>query len=727
MLPCKHFFCKECLCKQQGEAGHLEYILCPICLSPTKVDPLAKGIELLPEHPCTVSDLCQSCVKQAPAIKMCVTCDCSLCRDCVEAHGTIVTLAQHKVMEFEAYYEMKTSDGGSGSYCNKHSGCLVEYYCRTCDEVVCEKCCIENHDAHHPELITDTLTDKCRTEVLEMAKTANDKSKELDNLKTNFEEATSRLMKEHNEVKRHHDKVFEMCVKELDKFKALLKKDLNAAFEDKLHHLNRIENKMNKVQDTMNTKDLLSKELNQAGLADMLRFKRVLENSISSTMDITPDCKNFGSLNYQMKNQFQLNQSNSAVHRYIGLAILAAAKDHNLPTEEACSVIKPPSLSTAALPIASLLIASLSIASLPTASIMSASSPAEPDQNMGVRVPSTLSIHAPPFMLPSPSNPMHSGTTSIHAEDPASAVAALWRPQPPQFQPQQFPPQQNTTPCWSDLSAGNMYHSPPLRMMNSRSDSRSVGVWSSDNIMLNNQPTASKASTNSRDNLYFTPTDVNQDSRILSDDNNISTPSVLDLNNPHLHLPPPHFSTHHDASHNYSLDDEVEAEPPKSTLQRNKMIYSHKHGEFGQAEGQFTEPSGVAVNLNNEVLVADTNNHRIQIFRSDGSFKTAFGEVGKRDGQLLYPNRVAVNPSNGDIVVTERAPTHQVQIFNANGVFIRKFGANLLEHPRGVAVDKDGLIIIIECKVSVCILVLPLYLVLLILVLLVFTFHPNHC
>ena len=59
-------------------------------------------------------------------------------------------------------------------------------------------------------------------------------------------------------------------------------------------------------------------------------------------------------------------------------------------------------------------------------------------------------------------------------------------------------------------------------------------------------------------------------------------------------------------------------------------------------------------------MVADTNNHRIQIFDKEGRFKFQFGECGKRDGQLLYPNRVAVVKSSGDIIVTERSPTHQV-------------------------------------------------------------------
>lgn len=139
--------------------------------------------------------------------------------------------------------------------------------------------------------------------------------------------------------------------------------------------------------------------------------------------------------------------------------------------------------------------------------------------------------------------------------------------------------------------------------------------------------------------------------------------------------------------------------PPRSQIKRHKMIYHCKFGEFGVMDGQFTEPSGVAVNAQNDIVVADTNNHRIQIFDREGRFKFQFGECGKRDGQLLYPNRVAVVKSSGDIVVTERSPTHQIQIYNQYGQFMRKFGASVLQHPRGVTVDSKGRIVIVECKV----------------------------
>lgn len=53
--------------------------------------------------------------------------------------------------------------------------------------------------------------------------------------------------------------------------------------------------------------------------------------------------------------------------------------------------------------------------------------------------------------------------------------------------------------------------------------------------------------------------------------------------------------------------------PPRSQIKRQKMTYNCKFGEFGVMEGQFTEPSGVAVNAQLDIIVADTNNHRIQV------------------------------------------------------------------------------------------------------------------
>lgn len=188
--------------------------------------------------------------------------------------------------------------------------------------------------------------------------------------------------------------------------------------------------------------------------------------------------------------------------------------------------------------------------------------------------------------------------------------------------------------------------------------------------------------------------------------NNIANTNNLNNNNNNISNALQNSITNNNNNNNHQLTaaqahfaDALINLPIKSQCKRQKMIYHCKFGEFGVMDGQFTEPSGVAVNAQNDIIVADTNNHRIQIFDKEGRFKFQFGECGKRDGQLLYPNRVAVVKSSGDIIVTERSPTHQIQIYNQYGQFVRKFGANILQHPRGVTVDNKGRIIVVECKV----------------------------
>ena len=72
-------------------------------------------------------------------------------------------------------------------------------------------------------------------------------------------------------------------------------------------------------------------------------------------------------------------------------------------------------------------------------------------------------------------------------------------------------------------------------------------------------------------------------------------------------------------------------------------------------------------------MVADTNNHRIQIFDEKGNFLRAFGSSGNGDGQPNAPHGVVVD-QQGNYVIAD-LKNHRIQIFNSNGQFVRKFGS----------------------------------------------------
>jgi len=69
----------------------------------------------------------------------------------------------------------------------------------------------------------------------------------------------------------------------------------------------------------------------------------------------------------------------------------------------------------------------------------------------------------------------------------------------------------------------------------------------------------------------------------------------------------------------------------------------------------------VAVDSVGNVYVADTYNHRMQKFDSDGNFLTMWGSSGVGEGQFYYPSGVAVD-SAGNVYVADTY-NHRIQKF----------------------------------------------------------------
>jgi len=67
-------------------------------------------------------------------------------------------------------------------------------------------------------------------------------------------------------------------------------------------------------------------------------------------------------------------------------------------------------------------------------------------------------------------------------------------------------------------------------------------------------------------------------------------------------------------------------------------------GRTGSGAGEFRRPSGVAIDREDFVYVADAANHRIQKFTAELEYVSEWGEMGAGAGQLCYPYDVAVGP-----------------------------------------------------------------------------------
>ncbi len=115
--------------------------------------------------------------------------------------------------------------------------------------------------------------------------------------------------------------------------------------------------------------------------------------------------------------------------------------------------------------------------------------------------------------------------------------------------------------------------------------------------------------------------------------------------------------------------------------------FETKWGTTGAGDGEFDNTGGVVVDSEGYVYVADSGNHRIQKFDSNGNFIDKWN-VSMEDGSLLAD--IDIDQDN-NIYVLVNYPV-QVQRFDSNGNFICSWNGTGYSDYRGITVDNRGYI-----------------------------------
>ena len=143
----------------------------------------------------------------------------------------------------------------------------------------------------------------------------------------------------------------------------------------------------------------------------------------------------------------------------------------------------------------------------------------------------------------------------------------------------------------------------------------------------------------------------------------------------------------------------VRDSPLEAQVQTKRYIPVLSFGQGGESVGMLNEPWGVAVNDHDVIVVTEILNHRVSVFRSDGTYLRSFGKKGKNNGEFAEPSGITFD-SLGNIVVAD-CENHRVQVFDRKGKFLRTFGQNgILDHqlkrPEGLSINGNGDIIVTD-------------------------------
>ena len=122
-------------------------------------------------------------------------------------------------------------------------------------------------------------------------------------------------------------------------------------------------------------------------------------------------------------------------------------------------------------------------------------------------------------------------------------------------------------------------------------------------------------------------------------------------------------------------------------------------GREGVDDGELCSPTGIALDKDGNIYVADTDNHSIQKFDKAGTFLARWGgEPSSQEGQFYYPRGLAVGPD--DVVYVADSGNNRVQKFDLEGNVQKAWGKfgfawrgadmGRFDVPWGLTTDQDG-------------------------------------
>ncbi len=116
-------------------------------------------------------------------------------------------------------------------------------------------------------------------------------------------------------------------------------------------------------------------------------------------------------------------------------------------------------------------------------------------------------------------------------------------------------------------------------------------------------------------------------------------------------------------------------------------------GSPGTAHGEFNRAEGLDIDSHDNVFVADSCNHRIQVFSAEGKFLRAYGKAGSNGGDLSYPYDIRVD-AQGLQYICEFGNS-RLSVFDAQDRLVEVIGEaggvpGKFANPWAIAFDSKG-------------------------------------
>ena len=299
-LPCYHSYCEECLAKLQ-KAGS-DSITCPECRKTSAIP--SGGIKQLPnnffinrivdevalkEKVTGEEDVrCDLCVREDPAVVLCFDCGVFLCIHCHESHKYSREYQGHSMSQLKELRKEKKDINvrpkAKPLLCQEHDGMELNFYCGTCEQLVCHYCTTIDHNGHEHNTVKK-MANKNRAELDDIIKPVEEMIGELSKAHQKVTITREKVEIQATEVDQQIDDYYDQLQRRLQQQREELKKELHEVSSQKKKALSLQLEQMEHTQGQLESMKELNNAIKSGSDQEALFMKKQVTEDVKRMTD----------------------------------------------------------------------------------------------------------------------------------------------------------------------------------------------------------------------------------------------------------------------------------------------------------------------------------------------------------------------------------------------------------------------------------------------------------
>ena len=240
-----------------------------------------KLIKILKHKPENKTQLkCDECdVDNDPVVALCIECELYLCQDCNKVHSK--KNRTHDIVSLSSILPTEEV-----VYCPEHQKNELDYYCKTCDKIVCLYCTVKDHVGHTHDIVEKTASEH-RNMLMKIIAPVEQMSENLCKAEANIVSTQEKIKEQASEIDKEIDKCYTEQLKELNEHHKDLKKQLRDAVSRKEMALAEQQKEMKSIQDKLTNMKELHKNLQKSLDHEILSTKKEdIESRMQKVSDL---------------------------------------------------------------------------------------------------------------------------------------------------------------------------------------------------------------------------------------------------------------------------------------------------------------------------------------------------------------------------------------------------------------------------------------------------------